>query len=221
MIGVLSNSGLGFTFTNVLVQLGSGSLMALLLLAAAVCIVLGMGLPTVGVYVLLAALVAPGLVEVGVHPMAAHLYVMYFGMLSMLTPPVAIAAYAAAGVANADPVRTGFASVRFGWLAYVIPFLFVLSPTLILVGSTLKIMAAIAAAAIGIWLVSIAITGFLTRRIGPLPRAVFLVTGLLALAPQGAFTGAYYLALIGVLAGLAAAGYELLIIRARQRRGAA
>ncbi len=221
VIGVLSNSGLGFTFTNVLVQLGSGSLMALLLLAAAVCIVLGMGLPTVGVYVLLAALVAPGLVEVGVHPMAAHLYVMYFGMLSMLTPPVAIAAYAAAGIANSDPVRTGFAAVRFGWLAYVIPFLFVLSPTLILVGSTLKIMAAIAAATIGIWLVSIAITGFLTRRIGPAPRANFLVAGLLALAPQGAFTGAYYVALIGVLAGLAIAGYELLIIRARQRRGVA
>ena len=221
VIGVLSNSGLGFTFTNVLVQLGSGSLMALLLLAAAVCIVLGMGLPTVGVYVLLAALVAPGLVEVGVHPMAAHLYVMYFGMLSMLTPPVAIAAYAAAGVANADPVRTGFASVRFGWLAYVIPFLFVLSPTLILVGGTVEIVAAIVAAAVGIWLVSIAITGFLARRIGPLPRAVFLVTGLLALAPQGAFTGAYYVALIGVLAGSAAAGYELLIIRARQRGGVA
>jgi TRAP-type uncharacterized transport system fused permease subunit len=103
----------------------------------------------------------------------------------------------------------------------VIPFLFVLSPTLILVGSPLKILAAIVAAAIGIWLVSIAISGFLTRRIGPAPRAVFLVTGLLALAPQGAFTGAYYVALIGVLAGMAAAGYELLIIRARQRGGLA
>jgi len=220
VIGVLSNSGLGFTFTNVLVQLGSGSLMALLLLAAAVCIVLGMGLPTVGVYVLLAALVAPGLVEVGVHPMAAHLYVMYFGMLSMITPPVAIAAYAAAGIANSDPVRTGFAAVRFGWLAYVIPFLFVLSPTLILIGETLAIVAAVAAAAVGVWLVSIAITGYLVRRIGAGPRAFFLIAGLLALAPQTAFAGAGHVALGGVLAGLALAGYELLIARARRGIGA-
>jgi len=221
VIGVLSNSGLGFTFTNVLVQLGSGSLLALLLLAAAVCIVLGMGLPTVGVYVLLAALVAPGLVEVGVHPMAAHLYVMYFGMLSMLTPPVAIAAYAAAGVAEADPVRTGFAAVRFGWLAYVIPFLFVLSPTLILVGETLEIVTSVTAAAIGVWLVSIAITGFLWRRIAAAPRAAFLVAGLLALAPQGAFPGAGLVALAGVLAGMALAGYELLIHRGREKSGVA
>jgi TRAP transporter 4TM/12TM fusion protein len=221
VIGVLSNSGLGFTFTNVLVQLGSGSLLALLLLAAAVCIVLGMGLPTVGVYVLLAALVAPGLVEVGVNPMAAHLYVMYFGMLSMLTPPVAIAAYAAAGVAKADPVRTGFASVRFGWLAYVIPFLFVLSPTLILVGETLAIVASLAAAAVGVWLVSIAITGFQMRRIAALPRVGFLITGLLALAPQTAFSGARLVALAGVLAGAALAGYEILAVRAQRSRGAA
>jgi len=208
VIGVLSNSGLGFTFTNVLVQLGSGSLLALLVLAAAVCIVLGMGLPTVGVYVLLAALVAPGLVEVGVNPMAAHLYVMYFGMLSMLTPPVAIAAYAAAGIANADPVRTGFASVRFGWLAYVIPFLFVLSPTLILVGETLPIVASLAAAAIGIWLVSVGIIGYFLRRVRPAQRAVFAVSGLLALAPQSAFAAAPYLALGGALTGLALASLE-------------
>ena len=102
VIGVLAISGLGFQLTLGLVQIGQGHLFVLLLLSAIVCIVLGMGLPTVGVYVLLATLVAPSLVEVGVKPIAAHLYVMYFGMMSMITPPIAIAAFAAASVAKAD-----------------------------------------------------------------------------------------------------------------------
>ena len=116
VIGVLANSGLGFTFTNSLFLLGSGSPILLLLLAAAVCVVLGMGLPTLGVYVLLATLVAPGLVEIGIAPIAAHLFVMYYGMMSMITPPVAVAAFTAAGMAGADPMRTALTSVKIGWL---------------------------------------------------------------------------------------------------------
>src|SRR3990170_1469007 len=134
-IGVLGLSGLGFNMTLALVTIGGGNLYLLLVLSALVCIILGMGLPTVGVYVLLAALVAPALVEVGVLPIAAHMYVMYFGMMSMITPPVAIAAYAAAGLARADPMRTGWEACRVGWSAVVVPFLFVLSPTLLLIGS--------------------------------------------------------------------------------------
>jgi TRAP-type uncharacterized transport system fused permease subunit len=151
VIGVLGISGLGFSLTLALVQIGQGSLALLLLLAAGVCILLGMGLPTVGVYVLLAALVAPALIEVGVQPISAHLYVMYFGMMSMITPPVAIAAFAAAGLADADPMKCGWAAVRFGWIAYVIPFLFVLSPSLILVGDVLTVVASLATAILGVW----------------------------------------------------------------------
>ena len=106
----------------------------LLVLSALVCIVLGMGLPTLGVYVLLAALVAPALVEVGIEPIAAHLYVLYFGMMSMITPPIALAAFAAASIARAPAMATGWAAMRFGWSAYVIPVLFVFSPTLLLIG---------------------------------------------------------------------------------------
>ena len=102
-----------------------------------------MGLPTVGVYVLLATLVAPSLVEVGVKPMAAHLYVMYFGMMSMITPPIAIAAFAAASVAKADPMRTGFAATRFGWTAFIVPVLFVYSPSLLLIGAPVAIAVAV------------------------------------------------------------------------------
>ncbi len=213
VIGVLSNSGLGFTFTNVLVQLGSGSLILLLLLAAAVCILLGMGLPTLGVYVLLAALVAPGLVEVGVEPMAAHLYVMYFGMLSMLTPPVAIAAYAAAGIAGADPMRTGFTAVRFGWLAYLIPFLFVFSPSLILIGEVWMVVASLAAAVVGVWLVSMAVAGYFLRPLSPKARLALGGAGLLALTPIGGFAAAPYVAAAGIVAGTAFAALEIVSAR--------
>ncbi len=220
VIGVLANSGLGFTFTNVLVQLGSGSLIPLLLLAAGVCIVLGMGLPTLGVYVLLAALVAPGLIEVGIHPMAAHLYVMYFGMMSMITPPVAIAAYAAAGIADSDPLRTAFAAVRFGWLAYVIPILFVLSPSLILVGDTLSIVSSIAAVTIGIWFVSVAIAGYFLRPVALPMRLAFAIAGILALLPLGRFAGGPYLVAVGAAAGVVLCANEILGARARRRPAA-
>ena len=211
VIGVLSNSGLGFTFTNVLVQLGSGSLMLLLLLAAGVCIILGMGLPTLGVYVLLAALVAPGLIEVGVEPMAAHLYVLYFGMMSMLTPPVAIAAFAAAGVAGSDPMKTGFAAVKFGWLAYIIPILFVLSPSLILIGDVVTVTISVVTAIIGVWLVSIGVAGYFLRPVMPPQRALFVLLGLLSLFPAGAFDSSSYVTGIGCVLGIALIGFEIMI----------
>ncbi|MBI2318139.1 MAG: TRAP transporter fused permease subunit [Betaproteobacteria bacterium] len=185
VIGVLSISGLGFNLTLALVQLGSGNLIALLALAAIICILLGMGLPTVGVYVLLAALVAPAMVEVGVKPIAAHLYVMYFGMMSMITPPVAVAAYAAAGLARADPMRTGWEACRFGWSAFLVPFLFVLSPTLLLIG------------------------------IGAGLRLLFGVAGVLALIPAGAFPGAVITDVAGAGLGVLLLGREWWLARAR------
>lgn len=220
VMGVL-NSGLSFKFANALVQLGHGNLILLLLLAAAVCIVLGMGLPTLGVYLLLAALVAPGLIEVGVNPMAAHLYVMYFGMMSMLTPPVAIAAFAAAGIARADPMRTGFAAVRFAWLAYIIPFLFVFSPTLILVGRTDLVVASVVTALVGVWLVCAGFAGYFLRPLGIAQRAAFVVTGLLALLPFGAFKGAGYVSAAGVVLGMLLVFQEVSAQRALRRSGSA
>ena len=108
-------------------------------LAALISIVLGMGMPTLGVYLLLATLVVPSMVEVGIRQMAAHLFALYFGMLSMITPPVAIAAFAAATVADSDPIKTATAAVMFGWSAYVVPFLFPLSPELMMQGSALAV----------------------------------------------------------------------------------
>lgn len=213
VIGVLAISGLGFNLTLVLVLLGGGSLLLLLFLAALVCILLGMGLPTVGVYVLLAALVAPALVEVGVLPIAAHMYVMYFGMMSMITPPVALAAYAAAGLARADPMRTGIEAVRFGWSAFIVPFLFVLSPTLLLIGTPGAVALAVVTAVLGIWLVSIAVVGYFMRPIGAAMRLLFALSGLLALIPAGAFQGALITDIVGAAGGAALIAREILAAR--------
>ncbi len=213
VIGVLGISGLGFGLTLTLVQIGEGSLTILLILTALVCIVLGMGLPTVGVYVLLAALVAPSLVKVGITPIAAHLYVMYFGMMSMITPPVAIAAFAAASVASAEPMRTGWASVVFGWTAFVVPVLFVLSPQLLLMGDAWGIALATITAIAGVWLVSIAITGYYVRQLAYGARLVFAAAGLLALIPAGAFPGAVYTDILGALVGAVLIARELLTAR--------
>ena len=217
VIGVLSLSGLGFNLTLTLVQIGAGSLIILMLLAALVCIVLGMGLPTAGVYVLLAALVAPAMVEVGVLPIAAHLYVMYFGMMSMITPPVAIAAYVAAGLAGADPMRTGWEACRFGWSAYVVPFLFVLSPTLLLIGPADAVALAIVTATLGIWLVSIGMIGFFMRPISPMLRGVFMAAGLMALIPAGAFPGAVWTDILGAALGAVLIAREIWLVRLRER----
>jgi TRAP transporter 4TM/12TM fusion protein len=203
VIGVLNMTGLSFNLTFALVQLGGGSKLLLLVMAAVVCIILGMGLPTLGVYVLLATLVAPALVEVGVNRTAAHLYVLYFGMMSMITPPVAIAAFAAAGIAGASPMRTGFEAMRFGWPAYVVPVLFALSPSLILVGSLWETATAVVTALFGVTLMSIAMTGFLKNELSPVERIGLAVCGLGAMTPAGAFEGALYTDLVGICAGSA------------------
>ncbi len=198
VIGVLANSGLGFTFTNSMFLLGAGQPVLLLLFAAIVCIVLGMGLPTLGVYVLLATLVAPGLIEIGITPLAAHLFVMYYGMMSMITPPVAVAAFTAAGLAGANPMRTAWTAVKIGWLAYVIPFAFVFSPALTLQAGFTEAGIAVAAITLAIFLLSIAFTGYFLRPVGATRRLVALLAGSSLFIPVGAF------AMAGVLLAVAA-----------------
>lgn len=221
VIGVLNISGLSFNLTYGLVQIGGGSAILLLVLSALICIVLGMGLPTLGVYVLLAALVAPAMVEVGIEPIAAHLFVLYFGMMSMITPPIALAAFAAASIAEADPMRTGLAAVKFGWAAYVVPFLFVFSPALILIGSPAEVVLAVVTAAVGVWLVSAALAGYFMSRLSPISRMLFATAGLMALVPSGAFAGAIYTDVIGVVAGLALMAQSLHAARTRSAAEAA
>jgi TRAP transporter 4TM/12TM fusion protein len=208
VIGVLNVTGLSFNLTYALVQLGGGNVVVLLVLSAIVCIILGMGLPTLGVYVLLAALVAPALVSLGVDPIAAHLFVLYFGMMSMITPPIAIAAFAAAGIARASAMQTGFAAVKFGWPAFVVPFLFVFAPSLLLLGDPLSIAAALVTAALGVWLISAALAGYFATKLALPMRVLFGIFGLLALIPAGAIPGGVYTDIVGVLGGLLVMAWE-------------
>jgi TRAP transporter 4TM/12TM fusion protein len=199
VIGVLNISGLGFGLTLAMVHLGGGHPFLLLVIAAAVCIVLGMGMPTAGVYIVLSTLVAPALVEVGFTPMASHMFILYFGMMSMITPPVAIAAFAAASLAGTEPMRTGFAAVRFGWVAFVIPFMFVYAPSLLMDGPAQGIALATLSAALGVWIVSIGIVGFLVRPLNALERALFAASGVALVVPADAFPGALATDIAGFL----------------------
>jgi TRAP-type uncharacterized transport system fused permease subunit len=211
IIGILAKSGLGFALTLVLSQLGEGNFGLLLLLAALVCLILGMGMPTIGVYVLVAALVAPAMIEVGVSPMAAHMYVLYFGMLSFITPPICIAAFAAAKLAGSDPMGTGYVATRFGWSAFVVPILFIFSPSLLLDGTVLELAHDISTAIFGVWLVSIGMVGYFRRLLAAAMRFVFAAAGLLLLIPATMFAGAGWTDLAGLAIGGLIVGREFMV----------
>jgi len=156
-----------------------------------------MGMPTGAVYILVATLVAPALIQMKIDPMAAHLFLLYYGMLSAITPPVAVAAFAAAALGGTDPMRTGYAAMRFGWMAFVIPFLFVFSGTLLLRGNLLHIIIDVVTAVGGIWFVSAAVIGYTTRIVGLFYRALCALAGLALLIPLGQFKEARYVNILG------------------------
>jgi TRAP transporter 4TM/12TM fusion protein len=208
VIACLNYSGLGFSLTLALVHLSGGSLIGLLVIAAVSCIILGMGMPTVGVYILLATLIVPALIEMKVEPMAAHMFVLYFGCLSMITPPVAIGAFAAANLAGADPMKTGFEAVRFGWLVFVIPFLFVFSSTLLMIGNPVMVLIDFIVAVVGVWFGAAGVMGYSQRLLPPLDRLAYLVAGLCLLTPLEAFHLGRWLNAFGAVLAVMLLAYE-------------
>jgi TRAP-type uncharacterized transport system fused permease subunit len=205
--------------TLTLLNVGQNSAILLLVLTAIVSIILGMGMPTTAVYVLLAVLVAPGLSKLGILPIAAHLFIFYFGMLSMVTPPVCLASYAAASIGKTDPVRTGWEAMRLCAIAYVVPFLFVFSPALLLIGSWYAVAISIATAIVGAVLLGIGLVGYLFRPIGVLKRLLFLVASAGLLIPvleTGTYMNLTWLVNVGgLLLAVTMIGIEWL---ARSRR---
>ena len=180
----LSVSGISFGLTLQLIALSGGSLFVLLILTAIISIILGMGMPTVSVYVLTATLLAPSLIKLGVTPMAAHMYVMYFGMLRMITPPVAIAAYAAANIARVSGWTTGWTAVVVGWSTFFIPFLFVLEPSLLMEGSAGLIAWNFARNILGIFVGTAGIVGFAFGLLALPMRIAFGAAALAILIPH-------------------------------------
>ena len=216
VVGTLSVSGISFGLTLQLIALSGGSLFVLLILTAIISIILGMGMPTVSVYVLTATLLAPSLIKLGVTPMAAHMYVMYFGMLSMITPPVAIAAYAAANIARVSGWTTGWTAVVVGWSTFFIPFLFVLEPSLLMEGSAGLIAWNFARNILGIFVGTAGIIGFAFSRLTQPMRVAYGAAALAILIPPNAFPGADVLDWMGL--GGAIAVLTLNFIQSRLAR---
>jgi len=217
IIGVLGITGLGFAFTFLIVEFGGGNLFLLLVVSAVLCIILGMGMPTLGVYVLLAVIVAPSLVEVGITPIAAHMFILYFGMMSLITPPVAVAAFFAASIAQAPAMGTGWTSMRFGWTAYVVPFLFVFSPSLLLQGDDSVTLAAdVVTAVFGVWLVSAAMIGYFINALSFVMRALAILAGILLLIPQELAIGTVWTDILGGILALIFIGFDCLVTQKRK-----
>lgn len=203
VIGLLNITGLALGLSLTLVQLGEGNLVLLMVAVAMMCIILGMGLPTTGVYLLVAVLAAPPLVELGVPPLAAHMFVFFYGCLSMITPPVAMAAYAAAHIAQASPMKVGLAACRLGWPAFALPFLFAWSPTLLLRGNPVDVAVSVATAAGGVWLGSAGLTGYLFKELYAVKRMAFGIAALMMLVPNDGFAGVIWVELAGIGIGAA------------------
>ena len=206
VVGALNVSGIAFGLTLQLIAISGDNLFILLVLTAVISIILGMGMPTVSVYVLTATLLAPSLIKLGVTPMAAHMYVMYFGMLSMITPPVAIAAYAAANIARESGWTTGWVAVMVGWSTFFIPFLFVLEPALLMDAPWHLIVWHLARNLLGIFMGTAAIVGYGFIPLSVPMRIGFGAAALAILMPPNAFPGAAILDWIGLAASVAMLG---------------
>jgi TRAP transporter 4TM/12TM fusion protein len=150
IIGCITMTGLGIQFSSLVVDVSMGKLYLALPFTMIACIFLGMGVPTTAQYIIISSLVAPALAQMGVIPMAAHLFILYFGTRADITPPVALAAYAGAGIARSDPWKTGLSAFQLGIAGFIIPFMFVYAPELLIIGSPFKIITAFITACFGI-----------------------------------------------------------------------
>ena len=167
IVGGLSMTGLAGTLVNDLLSIAGGSPYLLLLMGAITSLILGVGMTATACYIFLAIMLAPALIQVGLNPLGVHLFIFYWGMLSFITPPVALGAFAAATIAKTPPMRTGLESMRIGSVIYFIPFFFVLDPGLILVGEWQNIVFSILLATLGIFMFASTMQGYVVG-IGPL-----------------------------------------------------
>jgi len=184
VIGALQLSAIAFKLSMMLVTISGGHALLLLILTALGCLFLGLPLPTTVVYIMLAVLAGPALVQVGVLPLAAHLFLFYFGMISLITPPDCLPVYVAAAIAKANFWKTGWTGMRLAIAAYVVPFIFAYQPALILVGSVSEIIIAVLTASIGIALLAAGCAGYLFRPISWIKRGLLWIAALLLLLPS-------------------------------------
>jgi TRAP transporter 4TM/12TM fusion protein len=193
IIGLLQLTGLAFNVSLLLTEAAGGSLFILLIMTGLVCIVLGMGMPSAVIYIVLSVIAAPALVEAGVVKMSAHMFLFYFGMLSMITPPVCLATIAAASVAGTPIWKTGWAGVKIGFIAYIVPFVFVYQPELVFEGSAGAILAVFVKSVIGVLILCFSVSGYLFQPLNSLERLAMGAAGsALLLAPMGSTIGLWF-----------------------------
>ncbi|AQZ94233.1 TRAP transporter permease [Halopseudomonas phragmitis] len=228
IMGALAVSGMSGTIANDLLFIAGGDMFVLLLMGALTSFILGIGMPVTAAYIFLAIALAPALINGGMNPMAVHMFILYWGMLSFITPPVAIGAFAAASVAGSSPMKTSFVSMQMGSIIYFIPFFFVLEPALLLQGDGSDILLAISCAVGGILLVAGGLQGYLPW-LGDLSqrgllhwplRLLFICGGLLLAMPHNPFLALSEMQLF-ILSFATIAGAVLLTLAHRTLRPAA
>lgn len=196
VIGVLNLTGAGLKFASLILSIAGDNLALALIMTMCATIILGMGLPTTAAYLITAAVVAPALIQMGVSPLAAHMFVFYFACLSAFTPPVALAAYAAAGIADAKPMQVALTSMKIGIVAFIIPFVFVYGPAILLQGTPTQIIVSTLTALIGAFVLACGVEGwFIGKRANFIVR-IFLISAALTLIIPGIITDAIGLGLI-------------------------
>ena len=189
IVGVASLTGIGLRMSELIITLSGGNLLIALVLTALGSLVLGMGLPTTAAYVVLAALGAPALVELGVPLLSAHLFIFYFGCMSNVTPPVSLAGYAAAGIAGASPTQTSVSAMLLASTGFLVPFMFVYGQPLLLIGSPGEIALAVFSALIGVSALAAATMGYGRRDLAIWERLLMAGAALMLIKP-GLYTDA-------------------------------
>ncbi|WJQ10194.1 TRAP transporter permease [Geobacillus stearothermophilus] len=185
IVGVVTKTGLGLKMANGLIDLSNGVLLLTLFFTMLTSLILGMGSPTTANYVITSTIAAPAIIASGVPELAAHLFVFYFGIVADITPPVALAAFAAAGISGGSPLRTGVIATKLAISAFIIPYMFVLSPALLMIDTTVPYLIwVVFSAFIGMLAISAGMIGFWYRKLNILERAMAVVTGLLLIYPE-------------------------------------
>ena len=184
IIGIVTLTGLGLKMANGIILLSGGSFFFTLVFTMVASIILGMGLPTTAKYIILAAMAAPAIQKFGVPPMAAHMFILYYGIIADLTPPVALAAYAGAGIAGAKPMKTGWTSLRLAIAAFLIPFIFAYNPSLLLINTTAsEVFFVSVTALIGAFCLAVSGAGFWYGKLTVVERAVVFAAALMLIKP--------------------------------------
>jgi TRAP transporter 4TM/12TM fusion protein len=183
VIGIVTLSGLGIVFTQFVIGLAKDTLLLALVVTMIAGIVLGMGMPTTPAYIIMTALLVPAIIKLGVIPPAAHMFAFYFAVLSAITPPVALAVYAAAGLAKSDLWASGWAAVKIGAAGFIVPFMLVYEPALMMIGEWPHVVGAFCTASAGILLFAAGLHGYFLTAANPWQRALLIAGGLLLIDP--------------------------------------